>query len=323
MPLFKKHIALFDDSHNEMLSYEDEEFFEFKDILLKNNFFLKQCEKPVLFEDDLTDVDIMVIGNPINEYFTKVEIELILSYVRSGGSLLIIGEFGGDFVQKTNLNDLSKNFGILFENTITKQNNSVPSDNINLIYSFNKHKITHNVSNLMIGGACTLKITDPALPLCFAPKDSWIELYNDGLKDWKKEKTDKELIVSACSLFGQGKVFAIGDIDLFSNNEKFGIHEMDNRKFVINIINWLLESVKSEEVTNWVLDQIGAHREDIKKINYQMANLIESVMMMEKRINKLEDTLESVQDKIKANGITQTAKDDKKRAQKEKETSYT
>lgn len=321
MPLFKKYIALFDDSHNEMLNYEDEEYFEFKELLVKNNFTLKQCEKPILSQEDLSEIDILIIGNPINEYFSKEEIEIILNYTRSGGSLLLIAEFGGDFIQKTNLNDLSKNFGIFFESSIIKQDTNELSENIHIIKSFNKHKITNNLNKILIGGACTLKIREPAKPLCYAQTDSCIENYNDSLKLWIKDKEDKDLLIAACSKFGKGKVFAIGDVDLFSNNENIGIFELDNRKFVLNAINWLLESVKSEEVTSWVLDQIGAHREGIKSLNYKVGNLIETIMLMEKRITKIEDTFEKVLDNIAALKVKKP-NDDKKRLQEKEESSY-
>ncbi|GAH25157.1 unnamed protein product, partial [marine sediment metagenome] len=63
-------------------------------------------------------VDVLVLGNPIDDYFSNIEIKDIVNFVRTGGNLILISEYGADYLQKTNLNDIAPNFGILFEKNI-------------------------------------------------------------------------------------------------------------------------------------------------------------------------------------------------------------
>jgi hypothetical protein len=55
----------------------------------------------------LQNIDILIIGTPIDEYFSSIEIKSIIDFVREGDNLLLISEYSSDYLQKTNLHNHS------------------------------------------------------------------------------------------------------------------------------------------------------------------------------------------------------------------------
>ena len=154
-----KKVVLFDSVHAEMLNIKDKDFSEFINLLKSLTLKIITNENKNLTNQQLQRVDILVIGNPIDDYFSNIEIKNIINFVRDGGRLLLISEYGGDYLQKTNLNDITgKNFGIYFQKNIVKQYNSNNQNcsSIISVQNFQKHQITKQLRELVIGGTCSL-----------------------------------------------------------------------------------------------------------------------------------------------------------------------
>ncbi|MBD3255378.1 MAG: hypothetical protein GF383_09810 [Candidatus Lokiarchaeota archaeon] len=294
MSHIKKNIVLFDLAHNEMLNINDEEYFEFQTLLKQLNFKIEFNRNKNLVKKILNDIDILVIGNPIDNFFSNIEIKAIVDFVREGGRLLLISEYGADYLQKTNLNDISgKHFGLIFQKNIIKERNKINKNcsSILSIQDFNHHSISSQLRDIRIGGSCSLYLNKTARPVLIAKSEFvWSETYNSLLKKWSKEEENQSQIIAAYTEYGRGKVFAIGDIDIFSDNNNIGINQLDNRKFILNIFNWLMEPVGEEDVTRWILNLLGNIQGEIKEINLKINNLIETASVLEKRISFLEDT---------------------------------
>ena len=101
MSYLKNKAILFDLAHKEMLNIEENEFSELFNLLQRFNVKIGKNENKDLKRDILKKVDILIIGNPINDFFSNIEIKSIVDYVRQGGRLLLISEYGSDFLQKT------------------------------------------------------------------------------------------------------------------------------------------------------------------------------------------------------------------------------
>jgi len=277
-----------------MLNIDDKDFKEFSNFLKRINLSIKRNEREQITKEILDKADIFVIGNPIDNYFSSVEVKSVVDFVRKGGRLLLLSEYGSDSLQKTNLNDISGKFGIFFEKNIVKEANSINQNCTSLLHlqNFLDHNITKNLRELNIGGTCSLFLNRKAKPLLITPEDLfWSEIYNASSEQWIREEK-KQLIVSAFTEFGKGKVAAIGDIDIFTSNSRMGIKSLDNRKFLQNLINWLVEPVKGSKVTSFVLDQLGDLQYEIKESNKILNNIIETLTILEKRISNLEENSE-------------------------------
>jgi hypothetical protein len=287
--MLKKSI-LIDLTHNEMLNIEDEEFKDFLNLLKQLDLKIKKNEDDHITEEILNNIDLLILGNPIDDFFSSSEIKLIVDHVRNGGGLLLVSEYGADFLQKTNLNDISGKFGIFFEKNIIKEmnDNNQNCTSILHIQKFIEHQITKPLRELIIGGACSLFLSKDVKPLLQTNDRSiWSETYSSASEEWTKEE-EKQQIIAAYTEFGQGKVVAIGDIDIFTSNSRIGINSLDNRKLLQNIINWLIEPVKESKVMAFILNQLGDIKYEIKETNKVLNNIIETMTILEKRISFLE-----------------------------------
>ena len=69
----REKTILFDLCHNEMLNIDEEEFSDFKDLLKNLNLKIKKIKSENLRKSDIENVDVLVIGNPIDDYFSNQE----------------------------------------------------------------------------------------------------------------------------------------------------------------------------------------------------------------------------------------------------------
>ena len=281
---------LFDNTHNEMLNAQDKEYSEFQILLRRMDLNVKTIEGDGLEAKSLKDADLLIIGNPIDNFFSSFEVKIIVDFVRSGGSLLILSEYGADHLQKTNLNDIVGKLGIKFEKDLIKEINRTNQNCTSILHikDFIKHQLTKHLREIIVGGACSLSISKGAKPLFHTDENSWPEIYNTSSEQWIKEDDEKKQVIAAYNEFGQGKVIAIGDIDIFTTDPNIGLNCLDNQKLVQNIIAWLIEPVKEPKVMSFILNQLGDLQYEIRETNKIINNIIETMTILEKRINFLE-----------------------------------
>ena len=286
-----KKSVLIDLTHNEMLNINEDEFKEFLNLLKRLDLKIKKNENEQITKEILENIDLLIIGNPIDDFFSSLEIKHIVDHVRSGSGLLLLSEYGSDSLQKTNLNDVAGKFGIFFEKNLIKEmnDNNQNCTSILHIQDFLKHQITKNLREMIIGGACSLYINREVKPLLQTKDHSvWSEVYNNNSEKWTKDKEEQQTI-AAYTEFGKGKVVALGDIDIFTLNSRIGLNSFDNRKFVQNIINWLITPVKESKVMTFILNQLGDLQYGIRETNKVLNNIIETMTILEKRISYLEN----------------------------------
>ena len=286
---------LFDLNHNEMLDVDFSDFSNFSKLLRNLNLNIKKNENKDLTKRILENVDLLVLGNPIDDYFSNIEIKDIVNYVRIGGSLILISEYGADYLQKTNLNDIASNFGVLFEKNLIKEQNSNNHNRSSILHiqSFPKNNIINGIREVVIGGTCSLFLKKGAKPLLQTEqKNFWSEIFNSSSEEWIKDK-EQQHTLAAYSEYGQGKVVAFGDIDIFCSDDNIGINTLDNQKFIHNIFSWLTEPVKKSDVMSFILDQIGQVQNNVKEIHKTLNNVIETMSILEKRLHYLEENQDS------------------------------
>lgn len=286
----QRKTILFDLNHNEMLNLS-EEFSDFLKILQNLDLKIKKNEDKDITKKILEDVDVLILGNPIDDYFSNIEIKDIVNYVRSGGNLILVSEYGADYLQKTNLNDLASNFGIIFEKNLIKEQSSHNQNCSSILHiqQFPTHDVVSGLREVIIGGACSLSLKKGAKALLKTKKDNiWSEVYNSNSEEWIKNREEQHTL-AAYTNFGQGKIVAIGDIDIFCSDDNIGINSLDNYKFLRNTINWLIEPIKRPEVMSFILDQLGELQSRVKEVQNTINNIIETISILETRISFLEE----------------------------------
>ncbi len=285
---------LFDLNHNEMLDIDFSDFSDLSKLLQNLNLKIKKNENKDLTKKLLENVDVLVLGNPIDDYFSNIEIKDIVNYVRTGGNLILVSEYGADFLQKTNLNDIAPNFGILFEKNLIKDSNNHNRSSILHIQNFPKNNFINGLREVVIGGTCSLFLNKGAKPLLQTDQNNfWSEIFNSSTEEWIKDK-EQQHTIAAYSEFGQGKVVAFGDIDIFCSDDNIGINTLDNQKLLHNIFTWLTDPVKRSDVMSFILEQIGQVQNNVKEIHKTMNNVIETMSILEKRLRHLEENQDSL-----------------------------
>ena len=288
---------LFDLNHNEMLTLE-KEFSDFLKLLYNLNFKIEKNENKDLTKKVLENIDVLILGNPIDDYFSNIEIKEIVNFVRLGGSLLLVSEYGADYLQKTNLNDITNHFGFLFEKNLIKEQNPKTQNcsSILHIHEFPEVDFLNGLRELVIGGTCSLYLKKGARALLETSKlNNWSEIYNNSLEKWEKDK-EQQHIIAAYTKFGQGKVIALGDIDIFCSDDNIGINSFDNQKFLHIIFSWLVEPVKKSDVNSFILEQIGELQNGVKQIQNTINNIIETMSILERRLTNMEENSENLKE---------------------------
>ena len=289
----QRRIILFDLVHNEMLAL-DKDYTDFLKLLHNLNFKVEKNENKDLTKKVLENVDVLVLGNPIDDYFSNIEIKEIVNFVRLGGSLLLVSEYGADYLQKTNLNDISNHFGFLFEKNLIKEQNPKNQNcsSILHIHEFPEVDFLNGLREVVIGGTCSLYLKKGVRALLETNKlNNWSEIYNNSSEEWEKDK-EQQHVIAAYAKFGQGKVIALGDIDIFCSDDNIGINTLDNQKFLYNIFSWLVEPVKKSDVNSFILNQIGELQNGVKQIQTTINNIIETMSILERRLTNIEENSE-------------------------------
>ena len=249
----------FDHSHNNKLTIENNAFTEFIQYLFNSDFKLGKIEAGIN-KKKLAPYDIFIIGVPtLGPKLDTDEIEVLVNYVNNGGSLLVVNDEGGDYKNKNNLSELTKNFGIIFNNDQLYDNKYFSKDNSHpLIKDFRSHFITREISSIIHSNGCTITIdksventnNDVQSIAYSSVNTSWHRVFNGD--EWVDESVQNLAIIGS-SHYGLGKVVALGNLSLFSSlNDSYGIRAADNYNIIVNIISWLLNkaSSKKEETNN-------------------------------------------------------------------------
>ena len=283
---------LIDDTHHNLITLDDMDFAPFFESLQKKKNNLHSIPLKQHFSRTLSESPrLLFIGVPQNSFFTQDEIADILDFVRNGGSLFLVHRYGGDLLQKTNLNDLSSHFGIFFENSIVKDSHCVNLHNIPVISHFSDSHLTRGVHKIALAGSCSLRLSKEANPLCFPSNESWLEIYQPENFQWIPFDIDEVPPLAAYAIYGQGRVVAFSSADFFSKTYLVGLDFLDNQKFLGILFDWLLDPVSEREIRDWILQEIGAFSQEIlqkteviEQIRVQMQELMHRIESIEARL---------------------------------------
>ena len=87
-----KEIAVgFDYSHNNMLTLEASSYVDFTQFLFSSSYKLGKIEAGFYSFDKVKDYNMIIMSIPRNINLRAEEIEILESFVKNGGGLLVIG----------------------------------------------------------------------------------------------------------------------------------------------------------------------------------------------------------------------------------------
>jgi len=235
-----------DYSHNNMLTLEASSYADFTQFLFSSAYKLGKIEAGFYSLDKVKKYNAIIMSIPKNINLDPKEIEVLEEYVRTGGSLLIIGSRGGEHTNRTNINELTRFFGFEFIND--EINDSVNYINLQkrpLIVNFKSHYITENIKKIVLSSACSLG----TLKLPKEEKKVIVEvIVRGGLNCWRNRFDGKQWVEEDCpkvpmivtSEYHNGQVAAFGTLSIFSSlGREYGFSAFDNDIIIANILRWL------------------------------------------------------------------------------------
>ncbi|MDD5094244.1 MAG: C25 family cysteine peptidase [Dehalococcoidia bacterium] len=240
--------------------------------------------------DLLGNYDAVVIPEPTQAY-SKGEIDAIAQYVRGGGGVLLLGEWGS-YAQDKGIypvvNQIGGVFGLSFGDDVVEDGINNDGNSLwPLISQFDSAVVGDDVATVVEYGGCSFTLSGDAfaiarsgghvltLPSSEIPlKDGFSITSADASNLAMSEETPfdgvdplvRGPIVMAASTLGEGRVAAIGDGNLFTNQDVDGdylmdLYEYDNERIALNIIQWLTQCVVPANVEISVVLQ-GSSRPD-------------------------------------------------------------
>ena len=224
----RKRIA-FDETHKEVQRISDG-YARFHEFLELSGFEVEPLTEGFLTLPRLRAYSVLVLPLP-RKPLLKEEIASIVSFVEGGGGLLIIGDCGGDKFWGSNINNLSRIFGITFNSDIIKALKEPV-----IINRFKQHPVTVGIRQIVCRTGSSLNITGNAVGLASASDEAWADRLTGriGIPE-PEEAKGQNVIVLAVSNFGLGRVVCLGSSTLFTDSNLLS----DHKKLGLNILKWL------------------------------------------------------------------------------------
>jgi hypothetical protein len=189
---------------------------------------------------DLTQYDILILKVPTKPYSEKV-IHQILSYVRNGGSLWVIGDHTNLFGSSLYLNRLIRHFGVRLRYDAVYHNET---GKFNYLFTKTplKHPIIQKVPVFLFATPCTLEVINPLIRTVISGETT--KTYNISYSHkhfFPDTKPDLNTYYGSVTLltagnYGQGRVAVFTDSTVFSN---FSIYLPGKTELALSILNWL------------------------------------------------------------------------------------
>jgi len=202
-------------------------------MLNENEFTCYPYAEFPIAKNNLAPYDILVLACPDNAKISKQEIETIVHWVKEGGGLLMLSHAGGDKGRRSNLSELSEQFGIIFENDqVLDKVNNMGVENLPLITNFGfPHPITEDISSICYRAGCSLTMSSMNVtPVVSSSAES--------------EPVESPLILS--TEIGEGRIVAVGSYEMFRDKIAGGFNEGSHSQLLMNIFSWLRTSKREQ-----------------------------------------------------------------------------
>lgn len=196
----------------------------------------KLSQGPISYKK-IADADVLVIAppercNPAPEGDTRLssaEINAISEFVDDGNRLLILDSVLTGKSWNSKINDLGKNFGIVFNTNNVKDDKHCVngSPEVPLIQKIIEHDVTKGVKVFSYPLGCSLSFNSPSIGLAFSDEHSYVT---------GEEKETGSFPVLAAYEHNKSKVVAMGSNLCFN---VWFMEDFDNRCLLANIMEWL------------------------------------------------------------------------------------
>ncbi|MFX1368992.1 MAG: hypothetical protein ACFFAY_10365 [Promethearchaeota archaeon] len=272
----RRKLILFDQTQNER-GRLDTTYSDLGKLLKDNDFDVEPYTEFMLLAKNLDSADVLVFGCPNSSKLRPAEVDVLKRFVQKGGGLMLLSLSGGDRGLMNNMSQVSKGFGISFDNTAVRdERNNAGLPTMPIITNIAPHPTTVDVSDILIPSACTLSVTDKAITIAKTSETA--------------EPPNKPLVAIAES--SKGRVLCAGSYEIFRRGG--GMKHPGNKAFALNAFRWL-----SGEVTVAKPSRVAeAQRETTLAKKTKKTDEEEAPAEMEKTLKRLVNAVFDLQKDI-------------------------
>ncbi len=270
----RRKLVYFDQTQNER-GRIDTTYSELAKILRDNDFDVEPYTEFMLLAKNLENASVVVFGCPNSSKLRPAEIDVLKRFLTSGGGLMLLSLSGGDRGLMNNMSQVSKGFGISFENTALRdERNNAGLPTMPIITDLVRHPTTQDVKDLLVPSSCTLSLTAKGFALASS---------SDTGDPPKKP-------IVACAEAGKGRLICIGSYEVFRRGG--GMKHPGNKQFAVNAFKWLSgeitplepgEEIEDEEEKAKDKEETAISAETEKTLR----RLVNAVFDLQKDIGKL------------------------------------
>lgn len=231
-PVFAAKV-LFDQGHGQMFTIDAEgplQLSQLAALFAQAGAEVRAAESPFTPEQ-LVGVDVLVCSGPFRPYAPE-ELETMLSFVESGGRLLLMLHIAPP------AGDLLHALGLDFANGVVREQDQIIDDNPLDFYvsDLAAHPLTAGLDRFALYGSWVLRaLTDSATVLARTGPRAWVDLNRD--EKLGPDDAIQPFAVAVVGGRGQGSFLVFGDDAVFQN--RFLVKE--NLTLARNVVDWSLK----------------------------------------------------------------------------------
>ncbi|TFG15011.1 hypothetical protein EU537_01865 [Candidatus Thorarchaeota archaeon] len=286
----RRMLIYFDQTQNER-GRLDTTYSELRQLLRDNDYDVEAYTDFMLLPKEIKSAGIMVFGCPNSSKLRKAEIAALKEFVKEGGGLMLLSHSGGDRGLMNNMSDVSKPFGITFENTAIKDdkhNDGLPT--MPFIRDLEDHAIMEEIDEILLPSGCTLEVESKAEVLA----------KTGGTADPPSRP------VIAVAEHGKGRVICIGSYEVFRRGG--GFKKEGNKTFALNAFSWLnrMRSAPQRAEDRTKNDSLQEDKRDSgsaavsEEFENTLRRLVNAVFDLQKDIETATEKVERVENNIDA-----------------------
>ncbi|MEM6765688.1 MAG: hypothetical protein AAF655_12205 [Bacteroidota bacterium] len=259
-PLTKGPVVGIDHGHHNFHTLE-ERFSAFGKLISADGYQAVSIQ--VFSKEELAKIKVLVIANPIHadneegwkrpiySAFTEEEIKRVISWVREGGSLLLIADhmpFGGA------ASKLAEPFGVQYEDGfVMKDERTWPPETYSKAKgTLKKSPVTVGIDSLVAFTGSALKLPHDAIPIATYQEDQ--KFHYPAVEAWEFDEettvtSTEEMAFGGLVEYGKGRAAFFTEAAMFTaqiskGSRKMGFnhpHATQNQQFILNVMSWLTE----------------------------------------------------------------------------------
>ncbi len=265
----------------------DSTYSELGKLLVDNDFDVEPYDEFMIQTKSLKKADVIVFGCPNSSKIRPQEIDVLKSFVKKGGGLMLLSLSGGDRGLMNNMSQVSEEFGITFDNTAVKdERNNAGLPTMPIITDVLAHPSTEDVDDILIPSACSLRISGKAVALATTSETA----------------EPPKVPVIAIAESGKGRVMCIGSYEIFRRGG--GLKHNGNKTFAENAFKWLSGSFQMTKPSSVVKAQKKKDAKEGEEVAVSaefektLRRLVNAVFDLQKDISEIKKQVGNVDNNI-------------------------